>query len=251
MFNYSEKKYSTAALILILTISLWIILTEIIFPGNKYFPSPSLVILSITDLFKQYRFLSNLLSTISVIYGAIILIFFIVKFKFSFINLEARPLRYFIPFINFFLLIPEILIGLLLIFWLEDKYLAKLIFALFTSAIIVYKTFLKFDKDKISDRIIAARSVGIPNQKINKNIVWKFIEPEIVKNFRSKQTFLWSSMIAFEFIQNFSGVGFTLRNAFRYSDLAIIISILIISIVIIFIFDGILMLINKKYFHWS
>lgn len=251
MLNYPDKKYSSFVVIIILTLVLWIIFTELVFTGNKILPSPKLLIISIYDLFKDYNFLFHLISTISVIYGALIFSFIVVKIKFSFINFESKSIRYLIPIINIFLFIPEIIIGLLLIYWLEDRYIAKLVFAFFISAIFIYQTFLNFNKNKISNRIVAAESAGISNQKINRNIVWKFIEPEILNNFMDKHTFLWSSIIAFEFIQNFSGTGYVLRNALRFQDLSIIITILILSAVIIFIGKGLILFIRKKYFNWN
>lgn len=251
MFNYPEKKYLSTLLILTFLIALWFVTTEIIIPGNRYLPAVSLIVISIRDLFSEYKFFYHLISTLSVIYLAFILSFFIVKIKFSYLNLEAKVFRNITPVVNIFLFVPEIIIGLLLIMWLEDKYLAKFIFALFINAMLIYKVLLKFDKKSIMDRILAAQSVGISNRKINQYIIWKFIEPRILKDFKNKQTFLWSSLLAFEFIQNYYGIGFTLRNALQFDDLSIIVSVLIICSLIIFSIDRLLLLIIKKYFNWT
>lgn len=248
MLNYPNKKYISFSIIVVLL--LWIIFTELIFPGNLILPSLSLIIISFNDLFKDYNFLFHLVSTISVIYGTIILSFLVVKIKFSYINFEAEPVKYLTPFANLFLIIPDILIGLLLIFWMEDKYLSKLIYVFFVNALIVYQTLLKYDKNDISGRIIAAKSAGISDQIINRKIVWKFIEPEIVNNFIDKHSYLWSAVIAFEFIQNYSGTGFVVRNALRFKDLSIILTIIIISVFVIFLGRYLLQLIRKKYFNW-
>lgn len=250
MFNDSNKIKSTFYVIAII-LSVWIIFTELIFAGNKIFPSSTLILISIYDLFKDYKFLSHLISTISVVYLSIIAVVLIVKAKFSFIDFHSKFVRYFLPIPNFFSIVPEIIIGLLLIFWLGDSYWGKLIYAMVLSGIMVYQSLVKFDENKITDKIIAAKSLGISDQIINRKIIWKYIEPEILNNFLDKHTFLWSSIIAYEYIQNFNGVGFVLRNALQFNDLSIIISIIILFAIIIFISEKLLLTVINKYFVWN
>lgn len=249
MFNDSNKIKSTLYVITIV-LSVWIIFTELIFAGNKIFPSPTLIVISIYDLFKNYKFLSHLISTISVFYLSFIIVFLIVKTKFYFIDFHSKFVEYFLPIPNFFSLVPEIIIGVLLIIWLGDNYWGKLIYAMVLSGVMVYQSLVKFDENKITDKIIAAKSFGISNRFINRKIIWKYIEPEILNSFLDNHTFIWSSIIAFEFIQNFNGVGFVLRNALQFQDLSIIISIIIFLAIIIFISRKIIQILNKKYFFW-
>lgn len=251
MLINTEKKYLIVLFVLISLIIFWFILTDLLFPGNRFFPSINLVIISIKDLFDSYRFLNQLASTISVIYAAFIISFFILKIKISFFNNKFKPNNIFTVIIDLILFLPALLIGLLLIFWFDDKYLAKLIYSIFICSIVIYQILINFDQIKISDRIISAKSIGISNQKINRYIIWKFIEPQIINDFEKKQPMIWSYVIAFEFIQNYDGVGFTLRNALRFNDLAIIVSIILITSLIIFIVNRILNFISKKYFYWD
>ena len=79
----------------------------------------------------------------------------------------------------------------------------------------------------------------------------RFIEPEIFNQFIKKQPVIWSSIIAFEFIQNYDGIGFIIRRALGFQDLSLIISVIILLSLIVLVFDKILRLIDNKYFHWN
>ncbi len=250
MFN-NPNKVKTNFYVMILLLSIWIILTELFFPGTQVFPSPSLVIISINDLFKNYNFLSHLVSTVSIVYISMIAIILIVKAKFSFVDFHSKFVKYFLPIPNFFLIVPEIIIGLLLIFWLGDSYFGKLIYAVIISGTLVYKSLVKFDENKITDHIIAAKSVGLSDQIINRKIIWKFIEPDILNDFLNKHTFFWSTIIAFEFIQNYNGIGFILRQALEYHDISLIVSLLLLITILVFLGDQLLKVVRNKYLFWN
>ncbi len=250
MFNNPNKARNNFY-VMILLLSIWIILTELFFPGTQVFPSPSLVIISIYDLFNNYNFISHLASTVSVVYVSMLSITFIVKAKFSFVDFHSKFVKYFLPIPNFFLFVPEIIIGLLLIFWLGDSYFGKLTYAVIISGILVYKSIIKFDENKITDHIIAAKSVGLSDQMINRKIIWKFIEPDILNEFIDNHTFLWSTIIAFEFIQNYNGIGFILRRALEYHDISLIVSLLFIITILILLGDQLLKVVRNKYLFWN
>lgn len=229
----------------------WIILTELFFKDNQIFPSPSLVIFSLQDLFASYDFLINLISSVSAIYISIFITILIIKIKYPFINNNFRSYNYLMQIPKFFFIIPEILIGALLIYWFRDSYLIKLFYAVFIISIFIYQTILKYDLSKIADKIDAVKSLSVAEEIVRKKIAWKFIEPEIFKNLIDHHVYLWSTVIAFEFIQNSDGIGSVLRSALEFNDLAIIISLIILIAIIVYAGERLLKIINNKYFFWT
>jgi ABC-type nitrate/sulfonate/bicarbonate transport system permease component len=250
MLKY-PKSLKAGFLVSITVVLFWIILTEIIFVGNKVFPSPSLVILSYLDLFSDYNFLINLVSSISAVYLSFFISIFILRIKFPLFNSKAAYFKYLIKIPNYFLFIPEMLIGVLLIYWFADNFIIKLVFGIFINAYLMYALILSFDNKVIQSQIDAAKSFGISDWLIRQKIVWKFIEPKLFAELISKQKFVWSSIIAFEFIQNYDGIGFVVRRALNFKDLSIIIAIIILLSVIILVFDKLLKSVQNKYFHWD
>ena len=250
MFEY-PKSLRADLLVLVSVLLIWIILTELIFIGNSIFPSPSLVILSYKDLFSDYNFLINLVSSITVVYLSFFISFFIINLKFPIISSRANYIKYLIKIPNYFLFIPDILIGILLIYWFGNSYFIKLIFGIFINAYLIYEQLLSFNDKTIKSQIDSAKSFGVSNLMIQRKIVWKFIEPEIFNQFIKKQHVIWSSIIAFEFIQNYDGIGFIIRRALGFQDLSLIISVIILLSLIVLVFDKILKFIDNKYFHWN
>jgi|GEM_PF-1650879 len=250
MLDKPDKRKINFYLILIF-LFVWIILTELLFNDNQIFPSPSLVILSLQDLFSSYDFLLNLISSVSAIYISIFITILIIKIKYPFINNNSRIINYLMQIPKFFFIVPEILIGTLLIYWFRDSYFIKLFYAVFIISIFIYQTILKYDLSKIADKIDAVKSLSVTKGIVRKKIIWKFMEPEIFKNLIDNHVYLWSIVIAFEFIQNSDGIGFVLRSALEFNDLAIIISLIILIAIIVYAAEKLLKFINDKYYFWN
>lgn len=250
MFNYTNKTKINFYLIIIIVI-IWTILTELLFKGSQIFPSPSLIIISFIDLFTNYNFLINLISSISVIYISIFLTITIIRIKFPFFNYNSTIIKYLMQIPSFFLFVPGIMIAVLLIYWFGDNYLIKLFYTVFITLLFSYQIILNFDSSEIVNQINAVKSLGVSDSLIRRKIIWKFMEPEILKNLLEKHLYLWSTVIAFEFIQNSYGIGSVLRSALEFNDLSIIISLIILLSIIVFIGEKLLRFINEKYFFWK
>ena len=250
MFNYTNKTKINIYLVIIFII-MWTILTELLFKGSQILPSPSLIIISFIDLFKSYNFLINLISSISVIYISIFLTIVIIRIKFPLLNYNSIIIKYLMQIPSFFLFVPGIMIGVLLINWFGDSYLIKLFYTVFVTSLFIYRTILKFDSSEIINQINAVKSLGVSDTLIRREIIWKFMEPEILKDLMEKHLYLWSTVIAFEFIQNSYGIGSLLRSAFEFNDLSIIISLIILLAIIVFTGEKLLRFINGKYFYWK
>jgi ABC-type nitrate/sulfonate/bicarbonate transport system permease component len=247
----NPNKVKTSILVSITLILVWILLTEIAFPGNKVFPSPSLILLAYFDLFTSYNFLTHLVSSVSVIYISFIISFAIIRLKFPLINLNSVFIKYLLQIPSFFLIVPGILIGVLLIYCFKDGFLIKLIYGVFINAVVIYQTILKYDESEIKNYIFSAKSLGVSDRIVRRKIIWKFLEPKIFCDIIDKHGYLWSTIIAFEFIQNSNGIGSMMRKALEFHDLSILIALIILLALIVLCGEKLLRLINDKYFFWK
>jgi ABC-type nitrate/sulfonate/bicarbonate transport system permease component len=250
MFN-NPNNIKTSFYVCIIILIIWILLTEIVFTGSQVFPSPTLVTLSFYDLFANYNFLINLVSSISAFYVSLFIGFILIRIKFPFINFRSKTIKYLMQIPSFFLIIPEIMIGVILIYWFRDSYLIKLFFAVYINAMVIYKSILKFDEAAINNYILAAKSLGVSDQSLKRKIAWKFIEPKILNDVMDRHSFLWSLLIVFEFIQNYEGIGMVLRKALEYHDLSILITLTIILVLFVLLGEMLLKIINNKYLFWN
>lgn len=232
-------------------VGVWIILSEFVFKASNFFPSPYQVILSYSDLFSAYDFFINLISTVSAIYFAYIFNIFLLRIIFPIINFNLRSVRYLSMISSFFFYIPGIMIGIILIYWFGDTFIIKLIFAVIVTTIFMFQKIIRYDEKKSINIIDSAKSFGMTDRQIKRNVIWKFIEPEIFEEAIDKHIYLWSAVIAFEYIQNYDGVGFILRKALGYNDISLMISLLLLITILVFLGDHLLKVVCEKYLFWN
>ena len=231
---------------------LWIILFEFILPVNSILPKPSIVLQSFGALWQDYHLPSNFLTTVSSVYLAIIIAYLLTHFLSHFLVTGKNFLKDFIHSFNWFSrFLPGILIGFLLIYWFPNSIIIEFVFAFFTS----FLSFIIFIQKKIealpTEYIDSARSLGISEKRIRKEIIWKSLQPEIFGHIYELHLYIWSLIIAFEFIKGDYGLGNIFRQALLYKDLSALFSTFIIVGVTIFLGKAIISYLNKKFAFWS
>lgn len=246
-----RSNYKLNLLLIALIITLWIILTEYIFPINNIFPSPTLVYLSFYDLILKYNFFINILSSLTAVYGSMIICFIILKIKFPFLLVDSKPLKIILQMPSLFKFIPGIVLAVLLIYWFDKLFVIKILYAIIITSTILFNKILLTDKSKYSPYIDSVKSLGVSEFNINRKILWKFLEPDIINEYKNRNLYLWSSVIVFEFIDNYEGIGFILRRALAYNDLSMIISLSIITAFVIFLGDKLIYLLKNKFYFWN
>ena len=231
---------------------LWIILFEFILPVNSILPKPSIVLQSFGALWQDYHLPSNFLTTVSSVYLSIIIAYLLTHFLSHFLVTGKNFLTDFIHSFNWFSrFLPGILIGFLLIYWFPNSIIIEFVFAFFTS----FLSFIIFLQKKIealpTEYIDSARSLGISEKRIRKEIIWKSLQPEIFGHIYELHLYIWSLIIAFEFIKGDYGLGNIFRQALLYKDLSALFSTFIIVGVTIFLGKAIISYLNKKFAFWS
>ena len=246
---HSEKKYTYFLSGFFL---LWIILFEFVFPPNYFLPKPSIIVLSIISLFRDYQFLVNLLSSISAIYlPAIAACLFIWLFRRYLINNKNIFGYVVFSFDRISGIVPGILIGLFLIVWLPGSEFSKYIFIFFACFTCLSKKLENELKNVKSEYIDVSVSLGVPKNFISDKIYWKAIEPALSDSIVELHFYLWSMLIVFEMINGGIGLGAVLRIAVLYKDLAGLFASVLIICLIIFVGSAIVKYFKNKFIFWS
>ena len=231
---------------------LWIILFEFILPVNNILPKPSIVILSFGDLWKDYNLPLAFLNTVSSVYLSILIAYLAVHFFSHFFVERKGIINDFIHSLHWFSeFLPGILIGLLLIYWFPGSVYIEFIFAFGTAFLSLVIFFQKSIENFKLEYIDAARSLGITEDRIKRKIIWKALQPEIFNHIKVLHLYIWSLIIAFEFIKGNTGLGNIFRLALMYKDLSALFSVFIIVGVTIFFGRWTIKYLHKKFAFWS
>jgi NitT/TauT family transport system permease protein len=231
---------------------LWVIFFEFILPPNKILPGPSIILVSIISLFRDYQFLFNLLSSISAIYlSSISAGLFIWIFRRHLINKNNLfgYLAFALEWISG--IVPGIMVGLLLIIWFPGSEFIKYIFIFFSAfTYFIYK--LKNEVKKVNCEFIdAAISLGAEKKFISDKVYWKVIEPALAESLLELHFYLWSMLIVYEIIKGGYGLGTVLRTAILYKDLAGFFASVLIICLIIFVGAILIKYFKNKFIFWS
>ena len=251
MTSLSSSKRSPLIFILFYFI-LWIVLFEFILPVNNFLPKPSIVFQSFGALWEDYNLPFNFLDTIAAVYLSIIVAYLLVHFFSHFFVASKSFLTDFVHSFNWFSkFLPGILIGFLLIYWFPDSFFIEFIFA-FSTTLLSLIIFLQNEIEKLPDEYIdAGKSLGISEKRIRKEITWKSVQPAIFNHIYELHLYIWSLIIAFEFIKGNYGLGNIFRQALLYKDLSALFSTFIIVGVTIFLGKTVISYLNEKFAFWS
>lgn len=217
---------------------MYLILFEFIFPAYNFFPSVTVIWLSIIELIQHYNFAANLLSTIAAVYLTFFIHYFITKIFFPFI-IKYEPGNSSISlkknFLNFFFYIPFLLLALIIILWFPDFIFNKYIVAfIFISSICFNEINLPNDKS-FSDYFDFYTTLGIKKTTIFSKIIFNLKEPELFKTYLKNHSLIWTVILLVEFLQQKDGIGSILRIVFKYQDFALTFTIMIITSSILFL----------------
>jgi ABC-type nitrate/sulfonate/bicarbonate transport system permease component len=229
-----------------------IIIFEFILPPNHFLPRPSIVVLSVISLFRDYQLLVNMFSSISAIYFSSIfagLFIWIVR-RYLFMNKNlfgflAISLKWIAR------IVPGILLGLFLILWFPNSEGSKYILIFFLCFTYLFQKAENELKKVNHEFIDAAVSLGAGKNFIFEKVSWKVIEPALVESMTELHFYLWSILIIFEFINGGSGLGAVLRSAILYKDLSALFTSVIIICIIILIGAALIKYFKKKFIFWS
>jgi taurine transport system permease protein len=208
--------------------------------------------MSFGALWNYYRLPYNFTATVSAVYLSILIAYLITSLLSGYIVRKNHFVSEFLSSLYWFSdYVPAIVFGLFFIYWLPSsayiEYAFAFLMALFSIAIKVREEMGKVKHEYI----VSAESLGIDENIIAKKIIWKSIQPDIIKYLVVLQFKMWSVLIAFEFIKGGFGLGRIYRLALDYKDLSALFTISVIIGVIIFIGTQLISYLKNKFYHWS
>ena len=231
---------------------IWVLLFEFILPVNDILPKPSIVFLSFGALWKDYHLPANALISISSIYAALILSYFLAREFSVFLIKERNSVSDFVNSLHWFSkYVPGILFGLFLIYWFPEGSYLGFVFVFITSLsslIIKIQTEQKYIKQEYVD---AAKSLGANNQTIAKKVLWPSIQPQLFNHILELHLYLWFVLIVFEFIKGGFGLGVIYSHALSYKDLSALFTVTVITGLIIFVGSLSIKYFKEKYYDWE
>ncbi len=231
---------------------LWIIFFEFILPVNKILPKPSIVLESFPALWNYYNLPANYLTTISSIYISLFLAYLLVKFLSPHLKEKDNSITVFINSLEWFSqYLPGIIIGLLLIFWFPTSGYIEFVFAFATAFISIMIKFQNESDSANEEYIVSAQSLGLNEKEITKKIIWKNVEPKLMRHIFNLHLYLWGMLIVFEFIKGGPGLGVIFRQALMYNDLSAIFSVFLITGISVYLGTLLLKYIRRKFIFWK
>jgi ABC-type nitrate/sulfonate/bicarbonate transport system permease component len=231
---------------------LWIILFEFILPVNNILPKPSVVILSFEDIWNDYSFLINYLSTVSVIYISIAAAYFLVKILSPYLKEKRNFITEFINSLEWFSeYLPGIAIGLLLIFWFPDSEYIEFLFVFASAFLSIAIKFQNESAKTKSEFIDSSLSLDADEKYIARKVIWQAAQPVLAKHLFSLHLYIWSILLAFEFMKEGFGLGYIFRLALEYRDLSAIFLIFVVTGITVYLGTLLINYIKNKFLFWS
>lgn len=237
--------------ITILLILIYIVLFEFIWVTQNIIPKPFLLVDSFLSLWTEYNLLNAFFETTAVIFPAILIAIIVIELlakiilkhflSFSGIVNITVPFKYF----SFFF------VALLLNFIFPNSLLAEFIFA-FLFVLFKLLKMVSDASDSIAEEyVLSAKSLGLLNDQIFSNVIWKNLQPKVYNNLIPVHTQLWVAVLIYEFVGASIGMGTIYRLAFSYNDLLAIISLGIFISLVILIVNSIFKMVVSKLIFWN
>lgn len=249
--NQKSQNYSIILSFIFSLVFIYIVLFEFIIPANKFLPKPSILLDSIPSLFNDYNFLFSFLFTVSTIYATMVI-------SYSFIRVGNQLL---INFLNLFpgskslFVIGKYFTPIFLVFlfelWFGNSVWGEYLYVLIIIMGILKESVSTQIENILTEFIDSAKSLGIDDTGIIKNVVWKSLQPELFSSLRKNHIILWGYVLLYEFVCNTGGIGSIYNTALNYNDLSIVVLLIAITIFTFLIMEYAFEQLKKKYFFWT
>ena len=230
---------------------LYIILFEFVIPANKYFPKPSIIFDSFSDLFSDYNLISNLFLTTLIVLFALFFSYLIIYFLRGQVITFIEHFSNIIEILNVLRYIPVFFVPIVLIFIFGANFITELIFVFLIAIIFFFYNMSNLQKKVSRAYIDSAKSLGVEQLKIYKDVYWKCMEPALTKSIRKLNIYLWSAALLFEYIAGFFGLGSVYFQGFMYKDISAVFALTIIVFLLIAVVDWLIYLIETRTIFWS
>ncbi len=249
--NQKRLKFNFLFSVVAVFLFVYIILFEFILPVNQILPKPSILIESFSSLINDYNFIVSYLFTFSILYSIFFVSYFIIKIFFPLVIKTS----FLLPKVDHLISLWKYALPIFLVFlfeiWFGNSIWGEILF-LIVLAISLLKIEILQNINKVKDQYISsARSLGIDQNRIIKDIYWKSFQPQLFDVLIKNHLILASYILIYELISSSNGLGNLLGLAIKYKDLSIIILVIILIIITLEIAEQIIRRIKIKFFFWE
>ncbi|MGK9475855.1 ABC transporter permease [Melioribacter sp. OK-6-Me] len=243
-----KKNYYGVKFIITL-LFVYLVLFEFILPVNKVLPQPSQILESLAESWYVYNIFQSIASTTSVIYVSMFIAYLlilgilkVVPALFASIELSTvKPIKY----------VPFVFPVLLFLFWFGASFWGEFLFAF-----VLISAFLKLSaanglKNIKKEYLDVAVNLGLSRHEAAKKIAHKILGKHLYHELSEKHYLLWMAILFYEFAEKGNGLGGIYYRALYYNDFVFLFVVTIITTILIWVGEKILVLIEEKYFNWE
>ncbi len=248
--NHSETlrdKYLLSAILLFL----YIILFEFVLPVNKILPKPSLLWESLIAVWSYYNFLEEISISTLIIYAGILCSYVVIySLRVPLLKLLSGLGNAFtrLSFLKYF---PAFFYAVLFAYWFPNSPAAEFLFV-FVAVTFYLLLSIQQNLNSIPESyILIARNLGVNENRIFKEIVWKKSLPSLFSGLIKIHFLIWILVLLYEFVGDYFGIGHVYNTALQYNDFAGLFSIAIYVAILIWIGSKAIEYSKSKLIYWN
>lgn len=232
-------------------ILLYILLFEFLIPANTTFPGLSLIFESFLSMQLHYGFLKNALYTVSGIYLPMLAAYGVIRLFRTPLTGFLSAARDFTASLRLFKYFPVISIVTIYIYWFPVSNLSEILFTFLISIFYLLNVFIAGLGNVNRAYTDPFTALGAGKSFIYKNVLWKSLQPELLRSLQSLSFYLWTIVLFFEFIKGYMGIGNIYRLALSFNDISGLAAISILSALIIALGSWVIKLLSNKVIDWE
>jgi len=229
----------------------YVLIFEFTLPHVEFFPKPSLLYASFISLWKSYYLSNALFLTTSIIYISLIAGYILIYFSATLLLKLFNDFQGLINIVNLVKYFPTFFFAIIFIYWFNISITAEFIFAILivisNLKLTVYTASIKINKDYI----YSAMSLGLTENEVMRDVVWKNIQPEIFNSIRKIHNYLWVILLIYEFIGKANGIGSVYYSALLFKDLGALIALALFVCVLIWLGNVLIKYVTDKLIYWE
>ncbi|MEE9431085.1 MAG: ABC transporter permease subunit [Melioribacteraceae bacterium] len=249
--NYFLKNNSAKILPLLAKVAfVYIILFEFILPANGILPKPSILIESVTSLFKHYNFLYAFGFTLSIIFFALLVGYFLIRIFRNTMLYFTRTFPTLISLLDTTKYFLMILLVFIFHFWFGNNIYGELFLAIIVVLGNLKIEYFKSANEVKQEYLDAAQSLNISESK-KTNVIWKSVQPKLFSSLEFSHYSLWTLLIIYEYINGTNGIGSVFRLAIKYNDFSVVVLLILIISTSLWLSTLLLNSIRAKFFFWN
>jgi len=232
-------------------IIVYVALIEFSLPTLTYFPKLSIIFDSFISLFTDYGILFASTITVGIVSISIFLTVLLLNaFATFFIkfNLRFQKLDFLFGVVN-----PvSIFILIIIISNVFDNSVLAQIILIFVITMGIGKKIFKDQLNELkSEYVDIGTNIGLTNSDINKNLIYKSIQPRLIKGIFSNINLIWLSTLLYGFIAHTNGIGEIFAKLIIYNDYSGLVSLSIYCGLLILVYNIFMKFIIDKIYFWE